>query len=225
LASALTVAALGFGAAYFIQFKGWPYHAIPMVGCASLALATLLVGPTTKPAVLRFVGPALLCLPFLVAGREALQAHLDPDLQQAVAGLPAGTPVAFISENSALAWSVTLQRRFAYPQRYMSYWMLGAVVDDEREGGHDAGLRAAWRKTVAHTVIDLRCLPPRRIILARPKAGSWNANATDPLPYFTQDPQFAQLLTHYRPTSRTTLEVYDQVTPLPAARGANCVRR
>ncbi|HEV8407392.1 MAG TPA: hypothetical protein VGQ34_05610, partial [Sphingomicrobium sp.] len=35
-AAALAIAAIGFAAAYFIQAKGWTYHAIPFAGCAAL---------------------------------------------------------------------------------------------------------------------------------------------------------------------------------------------
>ena len=43
LGTALLISAIGFGAAYFIQHKGWLYHSIPFLGCASLALAALII--------------------------------------------------------------------------------------------------------------------------------------------------------------------------------------
>ncbi len=225
MAAALTIAGLGFAVSYFIQFKGWPYHAIPMVGCASLALATMLIGSPSLPRALGLIGPALLCLPLSIAGGEALHEQgPDRDLQQAIAGLPPKAPVGFIAENTALAWSVVLQRQFSYPQRYNGYWMLGALVRSEQEGKHDPDLQVAWRNVVADTVADFRCVPPRRIIIARPRAGNWNANIVDPLPYFLRDPDFAQLLSHYRARSRTTLEVYERVTPVPRLATATCIR-
>src|SRR5207249_11165210 len=60
IASALLIAAAGFGAAYFIQAKGWTYHAIPLLGCASLALASLVAETAQPPARLRVLGLALL---------------------------------------------------------------------------------------------------------------------------------------------------------------------
>lgn len=225
MAATLTIAGLGFAVSYFIQFKGWPYHAIPMVGCASLALATMLTGSPSLPRALGLIGPALLCLPLSVTGGEVLHEQgPDRDLQQALAGLPPKAPVGFIAENTALAWSVVLQRQFSYPQRYNGYWMLGALVRAEKDGKPDPGLQAAWRKVVADTVADFRCLPPRRIIIARPLAGSWNANIVDPLPYFMRDPAFAQLLSHYHVSSRTTLEVYEQATLVPKIATQSCVR-
>jgi hypothetical protein len=224
LGTALVVAALAFAAAYFIQFKGWPYHAIPMVGCASLALVAVLIGDRRSSRSMILIGPALLCLPLYLTGRAALtDPGPDRDLQRAIAGLPAGTPVGFIAENTALAWSVTLQHQFAYPQRYNGYWMLGALVRSEQNRNASSALESFWRQAVSHTVADFECLPPRRIIVARPLAGSWNAGIVDPLPYFLRDPAFAELLGHYRVVSRSTVEVYEQVSPLPKSTSA-CVR-
>ena len=70
-ASALLVAAAGFAAAYFIQSKGWLYHAIPLVGCASLALAALLAEVAEPPRALRLFAPALLALPLLSLRRSS----------------------------------------------------------------------------------------------------------------------------------------------------------
>src|SRR5437899_1240369 len=42
LAVALALSGAAFAAVYFVQFKGWIYHSIPMIGCSSLALAALL---------------------------------------------------------------------------------------------------------------------------------------------------------------------------------------
>src|SRR5207245_4540692 len=38
IAAALFVAGIGSAVGYFVQFKGWPYHTIPLLGCGSLAL-------------------------------------------------------------------------------------------------------------------------------------------------------------------------------------------
>ena len=43
LTSALLISAFAFAGVYFLQAKGWPYHALPLIGCSSLALAALLV--------------------------------------------------------------------------------------------------------------------------------------------------------------------------------------
>jgi hypothetical protein len=220
-AAALSVAAVGFGAVYFFQFKGWHYHAIPLAGCGSLALAALLVEGNRLPSSLRILSPALLVLPLAISSGEIRGGKvLDPDLAAAIAGLPPGTPIGFITENSAVAWSVTLQRQFRYPSRYNGFWMLGAVKRNELRTRPDPRVIELGRRVVRQTVADFRCLPPRRIIIQRPLKGAWNEHGLDPLPYFMRNADFAELLSHYRAVSRTTFDVYEQVSPLSAPTGA-----
>jgi hypothetical protein len=213
LPAALLVASLGFGIAYFIQSKGWTYHAIPIVGCACLALVAVLIEGETVPRLTRLAAPAVLCLPLVFAIVEA-RAERAPgkDLIEAVDGMRAGDSVGFIATDPALAWSIALQRRVDYPSRYMGFWMMRAVVSNELRGGPDKRLSALGRRVVAETVADFRCLPPRRIIVARPRPGE---DGFDILPFFLRDPRFAELLSHYRVRSRTTVETYDLVSRLP----------
>jgi hypothetical protein len=215
-ASALLVAAAAYAGAYFVQFKGWPYHAIPLIGCASLALAAALAELSPAPRSMQLVAPALLVLPFaLTAGDVSTVAVPSLDVQGTVSASPPGTPVGFIAENSAVPWPVTLQRRLRYVSRYNGFWMLGAVHRNELQGNRDPRLAEFGRRVVAQTASDFRCLPPRRIIVARPKQGSWNEHTIDPLPYFLRNPNFAELLSHYRLVSRTTLATYELASPLP----------
>lgn len=224
-AAALFVAAIGFGAAYFIQSKGWPYHAIPLVGCASLALAALLAESRDRAPVLRAVAPALLFLPFFVAGAEAWNQPMPTrDLKRATAGLRPGDTVGFLTEDTALPWSVTLQNHFRYPSRYNGYWMLSAVFADQHKPSPDERLQLLGRQVVSQTVTDFACLPPRRIIVARPTRGTWTENTADILPFFMRDPSFAELLKHYRPLGRTTLDVYELSEPFPPLTSPQCRR-
>ena len=213
LASALFVAALGFAAVYFIQSKGWIYHSIPLLGCASLAIAALLAESDAPMRFLRLAAPALLALPLILTAEEQLHPLLpSPDLNDAIAGVPPGESVGFLAFETAVPWSVTLQHRFRYPSRYMGYWMLNAVVRNERNGNPDPRLAALGQEVVSETVDDFACAPPRRIVVARPRPGE---NGFDILTFFLRDPRFAKLLSHYRVRSRTSLETYEIATPLP----------
>jgi hypothetical protein len=223
LAGALLVSALGFAAAYFIQFKGWPYHAIPLVGCASLALAALLAETATPPRFLVYFAPALLLLPLALEAQESTRKGLPTDdLLHAISDLPPGTPVGFITENTAIPWSVTLQHQLGYPSRYNGFWMLGAVHRNELAGSPDPRLTGIGRRIVRETVADYRCMPPRRIVATRPQQGSWNEGSLDLLPVFLRDPDFAELMRHYRTVSRTSVEVYQLASPLPPVARRNC---
>lgn len=219
LAAALMVAATGFAAAYFIQSKGWPYHAIPMLGCGSLALAFLLGEAGAIPRRMRLIVPALLALPLFLAADDELHPALpSPDLLGAISGLNRGDTVAFLTTEPALPWSVTLQQGYRYPSRYMGYWMMNAIIRNEYLGSPNPRLTALGRQIVTETVQDYRCAPPRRIIVWRPRPGQ---DAFDILPFFLRDPQFRELLSHYRVRGRTSLESYDRVSPLPPP-GSRC---
>ena len=215
LASALFVAALGFAAIYFIQSKGWIYHSIPLLGCASLAIASLLAESRAPMRFLRLTAPAMLALPLVLTVKEQLNPLLpNPDLEEAIAGMKPGESVGFLAVETAIPWSVTLQHQFRYPSRYMGYWMLNAVIRNEMAGNPDPRLASLGRQVVSETVEDFRCAPPRRIVVPRPLAGQ---AGFDVLPFFLRDPQFADLLSHYRPISRNSFETYELAFPHASA--------
>ena len=212
-AAALFVAATGFSAAYFLQMKGWAYHAIPLVGCASLALAALLAESFAPLRLLRLVAPAALSLPLFLAAQEASRSELpSSDLLRAVAGLRAGDTVGFVTTETAIPWAVTLQRGYRYASRYNGFWMMPAIARNERSGTPNPAVAQLGRQIVAETVADFTCLPPKRIIVWRSRD---SGNGSDVLPFFLRDPRFAALLAHYEVRSRTSLETYELASPLP----------
>jgi hypothetical protein len=211
-AAALLVSAFGFAAAYFIQAKGWPYHAVPMLGSGSICLALLLGEKDALPRTLKLISPALLAMPlFLAADDELYPALPGPELTSAVQGLEAGDTVGFITTEPALPWSITLQRRYRYPSRYMGYWMMNAIIQNEYWGSPNGRLTSLGRQIVARTVDDFRCTPPKRIIVWRPLPGD---PGFDILPFFMRDPDFVELMSHYREIGRTNLETFEQISPL-----------
>ena len=221
IAAALIVAAIAFAAAYFIQSKGWSYHAVPLAGCAAIALAASLTAEQ-KPRFMALAAPALLLLPLWIGAQQAMRhQETSPDVLQAVAGLHPGDSVAFIGTDPAFGWPVTLQRGFRYPSRYSSFWMMRAVVKNEAAGGANAGLAEFGRRAVRETVEDFRCDPPKRIIVARPPVAS--SGEFDILAFFHRDPEFSRLLAHYRPIQRTSVETFELAAPL--GRTGSCIRR
>lgn len=220
---ALLIAAVGFAASYFIQAKGWPYHAIPLLGCASIALAALLASFAETPRLLRIAAPVLLALPLLLTWQEVRTPLLPgPDLEAAVADVAPGETVGFLATEPAFGWSVTLQHGIHYPSRYMGYWMLRAVVANEHRQHPDPALAAFGRQAVRDTVQDFRCAPPSRIIVNRPLPAQAAKGEFDILGFFLRDPEFAELMTHYRETSRTSADVYDRISPLSAPQPGSC---
>lgn len=216
--AALVICAIAYAVAYFIQLKGWSYHAIPMLGCASLALASLLAEADDLPRPLGILAPALLALPLLLAADDEMHPALpNSDLLGAIAGTHKGETVAFIATEPAFAWSISLQNGYRFPSRYMGFWMMSAIARNKALGSPDPHVTALGRAIVSQTVDDFRCAPPKRMIIARPRPGE---RSFDILPYFLRDPDFAALLSHYRATSRTSFETYEQVSALPGPRSA-----
>jgi hypothetical protein len=166
------------------------------------------------------LAPAILLMPLATAANAILREPAPgADLREAVAGLKTGENVGFIATDPALPWSITLQQRLRYASRYMGFWMVRAVVQNEQQSRPDPRLRALGREVVSQTVEDFRCIPPRRIIVARPRPGE---DGFDILPLFLRDPAFAELFSHYRLRSRTTVATYELAVPLEPTRSAAC---
>lgn len=223
-AAPLTIAAIGFAGAYFIQAKGWTYHAVPFAACAALAFATLLVGGAKLPRIAALTAPALLFLPFWIAAQQAVhEPQSEIDVRTALDGLKSGDSVGFIGSDPSLGWTVTLQNKFRYPSRYYGLWMMRAIVRNEAMGSPNQRLNRLGQLVVRQTVDDFRCLPPRRIVIARPASGAAESDQFDIMTIFLRDPQFRELMSNYRPVSRTSVETFERTSNLP--KGGNCVRR
>src|SRR5690348_429174 len=219
--AALAVAAMGFACAYFIQAKGWSYHALPMLGCAAMALAWTVVAGKGAYRLMLLAAPALLLLPFTIAAQHAFrQPDSAQDVEQAVDGMRARDTVAFISADPSFGWTVIPEKDLRFVLRSNGFWMMQAVVANELRGGPDKRLTKLGERVIGETVQDFECTPPRRIIVKRPRVGA--TGEFDILAFFMRDPRFAALLAHYRPIERTSVEVFEQESPLD--RPAGCPR-
>ena len=226
LSSALLIAAAGFGAAYFIQAKGWHYHSIPLVGCGAIALAVFLAKDDEPPRLLGILAPVLLSLPLILSWLEARSPRLpDADLNHAIAGLPPGANVGFLATEPAFAFSVTLQHGFGYPPRYFGFWMMRSIINNERNGGPNPALTAFGHRIRRDIANDFLCHPPVRIIANRPTPARSAAGDFDILAWFEHEPDFAALMTHYRHVSRTSADTYDLARPWRAPPTTSCTRR
>ncbi len=219
LATALLIAATGFAIAWWVQHKGWPYHAIAATGCLILALAALLAEAWQKlPVAARMVAPAVIFLPLAQPLMPAPPPPPTLGVDPVLAGLRRGDAVAFVSTEIAIAWPHVWNDGYRYPSRYNAYWMLWAMTPS---GLRDPAVAALGRRIIAETVQDYRCLPPRRIVFQRPVPRGDAAG--DPLAFFRRDPAFADLLGHYRLAVRSgAFEGWDLRSPLRPA--TNCRR-
>jgi hypothetical protein len=219
-AVSLIIAASAFSLAYFVQAKGWSYHALPMLGCSAIALAAALGAGLSMQRFAILAAPALLLLPFSIGAGQALrQSEADRDAARAVEGMQAGDAVGFISPDPSFGWHVIPQKGLRFSLRYNGFWMMQAIVTNELRGGSDPRLTKLGERVVQETVRDFECTPPRRIIVRRPSPSQAKAGEFDILAFFLRDREFAALLSHYRPVARTSVQVFDLDVPLPRASG------
>jgi hypothetical protein len=103
----------------------------------------------------------------------------------------------------------------------MGFWMLKAVARNEALGSPDPRITDLGKIIVRDTVDDYLCMPPDRIVVPRaaPERGDF-----DVLAFFMRDARFAKLLTSYRLFQATSVNVFEQISPMTAV-GTNCVRR
>jgi hypothetical protein len=223
LSAALAIAALGFAGAYFIQAKGWTYHAVPLAGCAAIALAIAMTAEA-KPRFVALAAPALLLLPFWISAQQARhQVPRDADVRRALEDVHPGESVAFMGTDPSLGWPATVERSLNYPSRYSSYWMMRAVVRNEAARSPDPRITEVGRQVVRETVEDFQCMPPQRIIVERPTPEAARTGEFDILMFFLRDPRFAELLAHYRPVERSSVEVFERVSALSPVQ--HCIAR
>ena len=219
LAAVMTIAAAGFASSWLIQFKGWPYHAIPTTGCLMMGLAVLFVqrwdrlSPLAKVAV-----PTALALPLALAGMVGpYRDAREPAMRAVLAGLGPRDGVAIASPDAALAWPMTLRRGAPYPSRYNGNWTFAAIV---RDHGCTPALVRLGHRVAAETAQDYRCAQPVRILFdTRQDSG------TDAERYFFGDPGFAALMRHYRHRGHYGyLDIYQRIAPFPMPPTASCRR-
>jgi hypothetical protein len=157
----------------------------------------------------------LLCLPFTIAVQNARrEPPTAQDIVRAVEPMRTGDSVGFLSPDPSFGWYVVLQRGFRFPLRYNGLWMLKAIVANEGRHEPDPRLMQLRRHVAREVVADFECTPPRRIVVDRPPPDAIRAGEFDILAFFERDPAFAGLMSHYRPVSRTSVEVFELASPL-----------
>lgn len=227
ISTAFLIAAGGFFLAWLIQHKGWPYQSIATTGTLGFAMAATFAerapgGPRRPRAIVL----AALVLPVLLAivPTQWVPAP-DTDIGPALAGLAPGDAVAIVSKEGRTAWPSTVNRDLRFSGRRGSFWIL-AALDANASGASDPRITALGRKVVSETVLDYRCLPPKRIIFAPGRASREATTAADnPLAYFLRDPQFARLLAHYRRLDAPgAIDVFQVARPLVPLHSAECPR-
>ena len=192
LAVAMMVSTLGFGLAWLIQFRGFPYHSIPVSGCLMMALACLVVenGRMMRPATLVAM-PTIILLPLgFTVWYGPFPDDFRPISRAMMTGVGPRESVAFVNYQAVFSWPLSLYRDAPYPSRQYSMWILGAVA---RDRGRTPALTQLGREVVEQTTQDYRCAQPVRIIFSRMSAGGRDVKS-----WFDASPAFVDLMSHYR---------------------------
>jgi hypothetical protein len=225
---ALLVAAGGYGAAWLLQHKGWPYHGIPITGLLALALALLLARHRRSMGPLQLFGLAMPVLLFALPTQW--QPDAQTDIAPAFAGLRPGEPVAVLAREGWTSWPNLADGQFRIVGRGGALWILQAV-DGNADEARDPRIAALGRDLVRQTAAAFRCDPPRRIVFYPGAAAhTVTAAADNPLGYFGSEPAFAAVLSHYRRLPLPgRFDAFTLVRPLPpqpvACRAAHQARR
>jgi len=184
-----------FAIAYFLQMKGWLYHAMPVMGALFFAAGMLFV--TWQPPN-GFPFKRLILLSLLVPFAFMVSPHQDGNkaASEALAGVASrGDTVAMFTSKPSRIWPLMEDAGYKWPLRHFAFWMLSAIAKAADQPAPDEdGIAALKRQIWADTVDDIRCNPPKVILIDKaPISG----RPFDMKAFLTQDPTLAELLSHY----------------------------
>lgn len=199
VAFVLTVAlAVGFAIVFFIQRKGWSYHALPMMVFALLALGHAIartgtgrmtaIGATTLLAVLLAVATAAFNTAFDARPLQAVLARLGPN-----------PTILAISSEPALGHPLTRELHGTWVSRQQGLWVAGYAGFLRQRGPLDADRAALLNGYAARErdwlIADIRRTPPS-VVMIDNLTGDWGA-------WVAADPELSALLAPY--TRKQTL--------------------
>lgn len=204
-AKAILLLAAAFTLSYYLQFRGWGYHASPVVACLLLALVMHLA---FRPARQRLRWSEYLVAGFMIILATLPQALGGPyrnDFTELATRLlqrtQPGENFAMLTTRAVRPWPAVEDKRLNWSLRYFQYWMLPSVANLEAAGlPIDPQLEAYLSGVRRETVEDFTCNPPDTLIVdyegIEPSIGFDQAQF-DILGFFAKEPQFAALMDSY----------------------------
>lgn len=193
------LAAVGFVLAYFVQQKGFRYHAIPATGLVFFGLCAMLElrERTAAAAIRRAVIVAVGSMPVLLAAYVGPYRNLNQEpILALLHDAKPGSPVLMLTANPSNIWPMIEDRGFVWPSRHFAFWMTIAMAKQLKATGHlSPALQVLADEVRTQTVDDLMCNPPDMILvddLSRSKAGAF-----DLVDFFSKNEDFRQIFSHY----------------------------
>jgi len=209
LGDILSIAAVGFFAAYVMQMKVWSYHIYPLDAALYLLLASVFLQglrSVAAPPPLRYLNAALAGLLAIMTASAGLQRvlydfHTDfsfmNDMAPFVSRLPRGTFIYVFSAGVFNGFPMVNYDHLGWSSRFDTFWLLpGMIGQPTRSGRIDRFLRDA-------VVADLTTHPPLLVFVdAAARKYRFENSQFDYIAYFSSDPRFRQIWAGYREIAR-----------------------
>lgn len=205
--SLLLAASLGFTLVYFIQGKGWPYHAYPALALALIALALAGAMPRaeagTAPSHRLFPAHSMIPVAVLAAlSCLALNAAVNmAPLIDPIRALKARPTLLTITSDIAVGHPLVRELQGKWVSRVGALWISAGVFRRALDEKLDPGKKAALKRLAARDrdmlVDDIRRNRPD-IILVEKGVFDWETWAR-------ADPLVAAELAHYREAGRVAV--------------------
>ncbi|MCW2363504.1 MULTISPECIES: GtrA family protein [Sphingobium] len=217
--TAFALVAVGFGFAYFVQLKGWQYHALPVTGALLAAVAVRITSQGVW-AVPRYpLGAAVIGFAVYIGiAQGPYQNWLERETGALLGSVPKGQPVAVLAADPMFQWPAIERLGLEWPLHLYSYWMLPAIGNVAVHPSDPGLIRSLAATILLQTDRDLRCRPPALILVERMEHSYgvprryFNVQS-----FFASDQSIAAFLrAHYREEAGTRLfAAYRRIGEVP----------
>lgn len=225
----LAISAIGYAASYFLQQKGWQYHAIPGAAFASLMLIHYLSCQRDPFKIMAAHPFALIgAIVFLTTGvaRGPYNSDWAADMPRYFATTSPGDSVMIFTADPRRVFPFIEDYKLVWPSRHFAHWMLAAIV---RAEANPAKFMTPELNKVAfdirqQAVDDMICNPPTIILSQIRNAGGTVSPETFRMTdFFRRNASLnTYMTTNYRLESRDRIfEIYRRKTP-PNLKPAGC---
>ena len=199
LALAGLIAAAAFCVSYFLQQKGWRYHALPVSATLFFVLSVLLIrlprGRDGLPRRLAVAAAAILIafLSLLIGPYENRRAA---SVETLLADVVPGDTVLMLTANPSSIWPMVEDLGLTWPSRHFAFWMMNAFHAAQAGGSPlSGGLADLADEIRAQTVHDISCNPPRIILVDSFERSL--APGFDIVSFFETSAGFREIFSHY----------------------------
>ncbi|OYU37209.1 GtrA family protein [Novosphingobium sp. PASSN1] len=222
------LAALAFLAAYFLQRKGWQYHAVPVSGMLLMLLASLGFAHGQRLADLK--ARPLVCLVIaMYLSFSFLERPYDnerePFVGRYIDQAPAGSAVLIMASNPMWGWPAVEHRHRVWASRYGALWMLPAFGRARTDHTETPALLALEQTVRQENYVDMACAAPGLILIENHEPNFLTRPINfDTLAFFSQDKPFRDYLAaNYRLIDKGFyLRAYLRKTAIAAHRPPGC---